>query len=85
MTVYYDVIREALLYNNGTSHTAAITDGSESETEAAEPADASEEADASEDAGFGALRLESESGEVEDLVIYWDDLSSDTDTVAFVR
>ena len=82
MTVYYDAIRDALFYNNGTSHTAAITDGSEEDTEAAAPADDSEE---SADAGFGALRLESETDEEDDLIIYWDDLSSNADTVAFVR
>ena len=80
MTVYYDAIKEALIYNNGTAHFDRITD----QTEMADEADEGD-GEPSGEGGYGALRLESESGEAEDLIIYWDDLSSENETIAFVR
>ena len=76
MTAYFDCIQEALVYRNGTEHTAAITDGSETE--------APEEVQQGEGTGIFGFVPDEENEEIANIV-WRDDTFGNTETGVFVK
>ena len=79
MTVYYDAVQEALIYQNGTAHTAEITDNEE-----AAPAGETEGTDT------GSLVFESgedENGEESITAVFWKEgnMAASDEPVRFVK
>jgi len=86
MTMYYDCLKEAFVYKNGTERSAAVTDGSEEITEDV----SSENSEAGEDAGRGYVVFDTMPEEMpEDLsslsLIWMKDPSVDGTSFTFVR
>ena len=76
-TAEYDVISEAFLYHDGTSHTAQITDGSGAETE--------EPSEKAEGTGTGLITFDPVSEGTEDLKLIFHDPGYTEKDITFVR